>query len=142
MVYGSGEGSGTSSSSPSGKASSSGRARPNTSTSFRPSLGVTILPRAPTAVGWFSGFLNHALWPWYQIAVQSPLRSATAKVWPAETRDPRSSTSSVESLPSGCRPGSWISGAWSSGSVCRRTALEPCGAHGTPLLRHPVNSGL
>ncbi|MEU1166389.1 hypothetical protein ABZ372_40780, partial [Streptomyces sp. NPDC005921] len=98
-------------------------------------------PLAPTAVGWSLGFLNQALLPWNQIAVHSPLRSATAKTWPVETREPRSLTSSVESSPSGLRPGSWISGAFSSGSVCRRTALEPCGLHFLPSPSHPVYRG-
>lgn len=95
-------------------------------------------PDAGTAAGLFPGLWNHAFCPRYQMAVQSPQRSATAYCWPVETREDRSFTPVVGVVP---RPTSLISGAFTSWSEYSRTSLEPCGAQGSPAVSQPVYPG-
>ncbi len=96
-----------------------------------PGPGVTTKPSAHFAVGAEAGLKNHACWPRYQIAVQSPWTSARAYVWPAEARAPWSETYIVSGVPLGRRPRSLTSGASGLGAVRRMTDEEPRSGHGT-----------
>ncbi len=93
---------------------------------------MITLALAGTATGFSAGLWNQAFCPRYQIAVQSPQRSATAYCWPVDTREDRSFTPVVGVEP---RPTSLISGEFTSWSEYSRTALDPCGAQGSRRSR-------
>src|SRR4051794_28966364 len=70
---------------------------------------------------------NHASWPPYQIASQSPLRPATANVWPVTALSPQSQPAVVPGWPSS---GSERSGLSPLGAVWRYTKVDGCGVGG------------
>ena len=87
-----------------------------------PAFGVTSRP-LPATVSCPFGFSNQASWPPYQIAVQSPDRPATTKLWPVTALSPQS-FAWVVPTPPGSRfvpesSGSETSGELSLGAVCR-----------------------
>src|SRR5690606_1161638 len=86
-----------------GSSSASGNGRPYTEADSRPARGVTYAPAVGTSTGLSAGFFSQARRPPYQIATQSPARSATTNRWPVEARAPQSPYRFVPGPPFGCR---------------------------------------
>jgi hypothetical protein len=91
---------------------------------------VATKPNDHTADGDRDGLWNQPFCPRYQMAVQSPRRSAMANVCPVSTRDEWSEMCMVPGDPSGRSAMSLSSGASARGSVCRMTDPDPRAGHG------------